>query len=319
VTGSNDGSVRVWKGHESHALAPNVGPIDVVSVAETEPTVLIIGKNGKPAIWNITTSECVAALPVDPAEVSAGVISPDGLFCVIGSPDCTCRFYDTRNGEHIRAFKAAESVTTLAICGHTPYVAAGCADGCITLFNFKQNEVLCENQIHDSEITSISFHPELNLILSGSTDMKIIISKAPKLNILYTLGAHKGAVRSVGWSANGEQFVSCGDDKGVFIWTSPGDDFESDYGEEEELQIEEEEESAEDDEDPNNPSRSLVKTPKKETKVQMMQAILVKVQELATVVQGLEQRMTAIDEMIGNIEKANLEDGQVVSRATRSK
>jgi hypothetical protein len=51
----------------------------------------------------------------------------------------------------------------------------------------------------------------------------------------------------------------------------------------------------------------------------MMQAILVKVQELATVVQGLEQRMTAIDEMIGNIEKANLEDGQVVSRATRSK
>jgi WD40 repeat protein len=296
-----------------------VGQIFSISAAETEPLILVLGKDGNPSIWNLDNDDRVATLPDHPTEITAGVISPDGAFCITGSGDAICRFFDSRTGDQLRKFKAADAITSLAICGHSPYVAAGCADGCITLFNFKQNEVLNENQIHDAEVTSVAFHPDQNCILSGSNDMKIIISTIPKLTVSYTLGAHKAGVRSVAWSLNGDQFVSCGDDRGVFIWSSPGDDFGSDYEEEEEVRNEEEELGGELQVEGGSQSQSAALSPKGVSKLQMMRSILDKVQDLAAVVQTLEQRMKLIDDMIDQIEKANAEEGQVVNRAYRPK
>jgi WD40 repeat protein len=66
-------------------------------------------------------------------------------------------------------------------------------------------------------VTALAFHPEADCLLTGSVDHTLLLLTVPRLRILYTLEAHKEAVRSVAWASTGDKFVSCGDDRGVFI------------------------------------------------------------------------------------------------------
>jgi WD40 repeat protein len=250
-----------------------------------------------------------------------------GTICVTGATDGVCRFFDTRSGKQLRTFKAAEAVTAIALCDHSSYAAAGCADGYVTLFDFKQNEVIAENQIHDGNITSLAFHPSSNYILTGSSDRKVLIIQVPRLRVLYTLEAHKDIVTGVGWSRDGDRFVSCGDDRGVFIWSSP----EGETAEEED-EAAEEEQSAEEQQQPNQEAEDdqidleKLKTPIAEgsklkqaatstkKKIQTMRLILDRINDLEELVSKLEARVKKITGMIEEIETAKANEKPIARK-----
>jgi WD40 repeat protein len=262
------------------------------------------------------------------SSATCGAISDIGTVCVTGGTDGVCRFFDTQSGKQLRTFKAAEAVTAVALCPHSSYAAAGCADGYVTLFDFRQNEVVAENQMHDGNITSLAFHPTLNYILTGSADKKVLIIKVPRLRILYTLEAHKEMVTGVGWSRAGDRFVSCGGDRGVFVWSSP----EGETAEEEEEAADEEEsaeeqqknQEAEDDqidlEKLKTPTAhgSIVKqvTTSTKKKIQTMRLILDKINDLEEVVSKLEARVKRITGMIEEIEIAKANEKPIAKKAS---
>jgi WD40 repeat protein len=328
ITGSDDCTVRIWTDRESSTLQPNVGPIKCVSASFREPYVLIIGEDGPPSIWNFRRCSLLNTFPHHMSAATCGAISHDGLICVTGSADGVCRFFDTRSGKQLRTFKAADAVCAVALCPYASIAAAGCSDGYITLFDYRQNEVLAENQVHDASVTAVAFHPETDCLLTGSADHTLLLVTFPKLRVLYTLEAHKDAVKAVAWAADGRKFVSGGDDRGVFVWRAP------------ELQECEEEEAAEEEEpapaDPQDAHPEEEQSSGKEPSpvaavapararprrrgVEMMKAILEKIHHVEDVVLALEERVKKVDEMIEIIERARAEEQQFVSRTkTRGK
>lgn len=317
VTGSVDATVKVWRDTANQTLRPNAGIIKVVSLAENEPLVLIIGEDEAPSIWNTNTTELVVTLPEHQSEVTCGAISPDGTLCTTGSNDGVCRIFDTRSGKQVRTFKASDGVASIAFCEHIPIVAAGCIDGYVTIFDYKQNEITVENQLHDGIVTSLAFHPYLPMMLSGSDDKQIVIATAPNLKTVYTLGAHKDAVRCVKWSPSGDTFVSCGDDKGVFVWSSPSEEALAEPEEEEEGQVQEEEEFKEDPEVSFQVQRAKREKEQQNKKMEMMNLILEKVRDLASTLQAMERRMKAIDSTIEQIEKVQSEGQRIVRRSKK--
>ena len=121
-----------------------------------------------------TPTQVVATLPEHASETTCGAISPDGTLCITGSNDGVCRLFGTHSGKQVRTFKASDGVASIAFCEHIPIAAAGCIDGYVTIFDYKQNEITVESQLHDGIVASVSFRPYLPIDDSVGSDDKQI-------------------------------------------------------------------------------------------------------------------------------------------------
>jgi WD40 repeat protein len=325
ITGSDDGTVRVWTDRQSATLQPNAGPIRCVSASPREPLVLVVGEDGPPSVWNARRGDLLATLAHHACAATCGALAQDGALCVTGAADGVCRLFDARTGKQLRAFKAADAVCCVALCAHAPLAAAGCADGYVTLFDYRQNEVLAEGQVHDGGVAALAFHPDAGCLLSGGADRTLRLVGLPRLRVAYTLEAHKDAVRSVAWAADGRLFVSGGDDRGVFVWRAPElRDFEEEEQAEEEdapaadargVHAEEEQGAAPPTPGgPAAPAAPAAARPRRRA-VEAMRIILERVRQVEGVVAALEERVGKVDEMIELIERAQTEERLFVSRA----
>jgi hypothetical protein len=119
--------------------------------------------------------------------------------------------------------------------------------------------------------------------------------------------------------------VSCGDDKGVFVWSSPGEEAIEEPEEEEEEKKEQQQEEEEFHEDMNvsvhvervtsaKASPEKPEKPPKSARLDLMKQILEKVQTLSETLQVMEKRMQGIDHMIDQIEKAQNGSTRLVKR-----
>ena len=331
LTGSKDGTVRFWREQDSAIFRPNDGSIQTISISVNSSltpsgnVVFIVGKNGSPSIWDIDKGEEIIRLP-NHEQITCGVISHDGAICLTGSADGTCRFFDANSGRMVRSFRASAAVECVSLSENAPLAAAGCKVGDVTLFNFKQNEVEAEAQIHDGPIVSIHFHPIMNLLVTGSVDSKIKICSASSLKIRFTLEGHSKSVRNVKWSNDGEKIISCADDQGVLILTSPGDDLS---------EIEEEDENS-DNLDQTSLSYHVSKTKSTVTgysdshseeeeapqvaktedqiKIEKLRIILGHILDLKKTIFTMDERLSNIDDKIKLIEKAQDEESTFVKK-----
>ncbi|KAK8883422.1 POC1 centriolar protein A [Tritrichomonas musculus] len=331
LTGSKDGTVRIWRDQDSTIIRPNDGPIKTISISanssltSTGSVVFIVGKNGSPSIWSIDRCEQIMRLP-DHDQITCGVISDDGSICLTGSADGVCRFFDTNTGKMVRSFKAAASIDCVALSENGPFAVAGCSDGEVSLFNFRQNEFESEAQIHNGRVTSIQFHPIMNLIITGSEDSTIKIINSSSLKVKYTLEGHSSQVRYVRWSDDGEKLVSCADDQGILILSSPGDDLSDDSKEEEEDNIDDDEDSLT---YHNSTSKTrstitysdsfveeeeIVEQPltEEQIKIEKMKMILAQILEIKKSLLQTNERILIIEQKITLIEKAQDEENLII-------
>lgn len=315
VSGSEDSTVRIWRESESTILRPNDGAINSISLAQAKPDVFIVGENGIPSIYDINEGELVIKLPQHTGSVSSGAIDAEGCIVVTGSDDGVCRFFDTRSGKITRQFKTDGAITSVAISEIASYAAAGCADGVISIYDYKANDFIAEEHIHSMGVTSVAFSPTMNLLVSGSHDHEIQLSNATTLKNQITLRAHTDSVECVGWSYEGDKFVSCGADRGVFVWNTPeiedDEDNDNSYDLEEDIddfydtpapsvqiQCQSTEGTASDEQ---SSEKSSQRGP---TKLEVMNGIFNQIQTLQKSLETMEERQRKVDTMITQIENA---------------
>ena len=93
VTGSEDGSVRVWDPSASpRAVCEHEGG-GVVRLVVQEHLVFVCYTDGCSCVWDARTGECVATLTGHTDSVLDIAVSPDGRLVLTASDDHTCRVF----------------------------------------------------------------------------------------------------------------------------------------------------------------------------------------------------------------------------------
>ncbi|KAL4071250.1 hypothetical protein V8B97DRAFT_436951 [Scleroderma yunnanense] len=186
VSGSNDGTVRVW---------------------DTDRGVQI----GSPLYGHTSNVTSVA-------------FSPDGTRVVSGSEDRTVRVWDVNRGmqvgrllqghtSHVRSVTFSPDGTRIVSGSNDKTVRLWEADGSVQVGNSLQG--------HTEYVTSVAFSPDGTKIVSGSEDRTVRVWDAEKgVQIGTSLQGHTGNITSVAFSLDGSRIVSGSLDKTMRVWNA---------------------------------------------------------------------------------------------------
>jgi len=97
------------------------------------------------------------------------------------------------------------------------HVVSGGADNTIIVWDYKKSDIVRVFGDHRTCITTLTRHPKMPIIASGSEDGTIIIYDT------YTcwkkiLKEHTARINQISWSVEGKRLVSCSDDGKIVIW-----------------------------------------------------------------------------------------------------
>lgn len=87
-----------------------------------------------------------------------------------------------------------------------------------SLWNFNDGSLIKEFQGHSSEVSSVEFSPDGNLLATGSWDTNVIVWDVETGMIRYTLQGHTDDVNDVAFSKDGTFLASCSDDGTIRVW-----------------------------------------------------------------------------------------------------
>ncbi|KAI4228075.1 MAG: hypothetical protein L6R36_001928 [Xanthoria steineri] len=115
------------------------------------------------------------------------------------------------------------AISTLSFSPTGEYLAAGCSNGKISVFNTSTWEVAISRwSSHTARVTSISWNKEGTHAVSGGLDTNVFVWSVEKPGMrVGKANAHKDGVNGVAWVGDGK-VVSVGGDAAVKVWRVEG-------------------------------------------------------------------------------------------------
>ena len=229
VTGSVDGTVRLWAGNEegdSVTINPESGEIISLGISSKYDRLIISGADGTPTIYDPRYCKHLATLDTHPSGVTCCGLSSDGLVAVTGSLDGFFRLFDIRSGVLTHSYQCGDPVTAVSLRQTGSAIAAGTNNGTVLLWDSRTQTILNDTLLHENKVTSLAFHPSKSLLLTASEDGHIGICDGDTRSLIFTLQCHTSSVRNVAWSVDGRFFSSVGADNRIVLWDEPVVDIE---------------------------------------------------------------------------------------------
>lgn len=84
--------------HTVHHFGGHTGGVEAVAVTPDGRLLLTGSDDGTARLWDLQSGRCLQTFAGHTGEVSAVAVTPDGRFLVTGSPDGTVRFWDLATG-----------------------------------------------------------------------------------------------------------------------------------------------------------------------------------------------------------------------------
>jgi WD40 repeat protein len=186
--------VTIWAaptGRMGKTLAAHTAPVQAVAVTPDGTTAYSGGQDKTIRAWSLADGKLLRTM-IQPAPITALALSPDGKSLFTGGVDGRVRWIDPTDGrEHAASHGHTATVLDLAVIAGSSQVVAVSEDGTgriWTLPHVADRKTLGNGQSPHSESKSI--------VLNG----------------------HKGPVRAVGVTPDGQTIVTAGDDAVVRIW-----------------------------------------------------------------------------------------------------
>jgi WD40 repeat protein len=256
ISGSRDGTARVWEG-ESGRERRRLGDHDDVITAVTlsgDGRWAVTGDRGAVAhIWDVTTgretrrllghewtAEIVLARNVyaEPGEVTSVAVSPDGRYVLTGSNDQTARLWDPKTGQEVRLFEGHDlRVYAVAFTPDGRSVLAAGQDGTVRMWDRESDREVrrCALRHVDGEglrILTAAISPDGLWIASGCADGTAHLWEARTGRLMARFFGGDEAIESVGFSKDAECVLTGSFEGVVRIWrVADGKEIGTWYGE----------------------------------------------------------------------------------------
>ena len=240
VSGSDDGTVRVWDlttGRQQATLTGHTDWVRAVAVSQDGARAVSGSDDGTVRVWDLTTGTEQAALTGHAGEVFSVALTPDGTRAVSGGSDRTVRVWDLTTGSEQAALTTGSEQAALAtgseqavLSGHTRTVwsvaitpdgalaVSGSGDGTVRVWDLTTGNEQAALTSQAGEVFSVALTQDGTRAVSGGSDGALRIwDLATRLQQAVVTG-HTGWVRAVMLAKDETLAVSGGEDASVRIW-----------------------------------------------------------------------------------------------------
>lgn len=222
VSGSSDGTVRVWNfktGHCLHVLRGHANWVRSVAFSPDGKTIASGSEDSSIRLWNAHTGQCQQTLKGHANWVRSVAFSPDGETVVSGSGDQSAKLWDVATGSCQRTLKGyTNRVWSVAMSLDGETIASGNDDYTVRLWHRQDAQGDRVLRGHSNAVCAIAFSPTAPLLASGSSDHTLKLWDATSGKCVQTLRGHTSRIWSVVFSPNGNTLASGSDDHTIKLW-----------------------------------------------------------------------------------------------------
>jgi len=226
VSGSHDGTARVWEAASGKEVARMTHDDVVTSVAfSPDGKYIVSGSWGNTArVWETLTGKEVARM-THRGSANSVAFSPNGKYVVSGGWDYTARVWEAHTGKEVARMIHGDSVNAVVFSPDGKYVVSGSHDGTARVWEALTG-VEVARMTHDDIVWTVAFSPDGKYVASGGCDIYNNY-KCDKgtAHVWETLTGkevarmtHSGSVDSVAFSPDSKYVVSGSWDNTARIW-----------------------------------------------------------------------------------------------------
>ena len=222
VSGSDDGSVRLWDLTRGRTLATLTGhrrPVWAVAVTADGSRAVTGSSDKSVRVWDLDTGRELAILSGHARAVWSVAVTPEGSRAVSGSEDGSMRVWDLARGRELATLSGhARPVLAVALTQDGTRAVSGCDDGSVVVWDLARRRVLATLGGHTGEVFSVAVTPDGTRAISGGSDGAVRVWDLAAGRELAALTGHTRPILAVGISPDGTLGVSGGEDMLVRVW-----------------------------------------------------------------------------------------------------
>jgi WD40 repeat protein len=232
VTGSDDGTARVWdisfEGPRGVAELPAATPASSGGIAFTPDGrhLLAPSRAGDGVrVWDTRGSRAVLRLDTQGGHVQGISVSGDGAKIATTAADSTVEVWDARSGRHLYSITSNRNcpsgVTPCATAVFGPdgsTLAVGSADSTARILDAESGEERHVLLGHQGSIVNVAYSPDGRRLATASLDGTAKVWDIDAERQLLTLDPGSQEIADVGFTPDGRWLVTAGWDGRVRVW-----------------------------------------------------------------------------------------------------
>jgi serine/threonine protein kinase len=180
ASGGSDGQIRLWDSDRSHLITTFTGHQQAVTAVKFLPPGQILVSTGADRtlrFWDVTSRQLLKTITSHTDKIHDLAVGGSGKVIVTGSSDRTVRVRQLGTTDDRILSGHQETVLAVAITPDGKYIASGCLDGQIWLWNGLTGELIHRSIAHESAIRSMAFAADNRTLITASWDRAIKVWK----------------------------------------------------------------------------------------------------------------------------------------------
>jgi WD40 repeat protein len=213
VTGSNDGTARVWDAQSGKALTEPMrheGAVRSASFSADGTRIVTASKDGTARGWDAQSGKALTEPMRHKGLVVSASFSPDGTRIVTGSTDATARVWDARSGRALtEPMRQQGIVASASFSADSTRIVTASQDGTARVWDAHSGQPLAEPMRHEEgPVLFASFSPDATRVVTAAGDGTARVWDAQSGRPLTEPMHHEGMVVSASFSADGTRIVT---------------------------------------------------------------------------------------------------------------
>lgn len=220
-TGSAKGGVRSWRAESGRAEGQ--GPTRAVAAGSlsADGQRLVLGRSaGGLGVWQPEGWVFLGRLEGDAEGAPAVATSPDGELVLTGGEAGYLRSWHLRSGSMISRVRHGRAISTVAVSADGEWAASGDVDGGVLLWAVDQAADVRELDGVGVSVTALRFSADGAALWIGDARGRVHHQPLDG-GARESWATHRGPVRGLALSPDGQRLASVGEDGLVQLWTGP--------------------------------------------------------------------------------------------------